>query len=135
MQILNAAQRSEFPVVSPLAVLEEIRELCTQTTVYPFLQMESEGSGLKPTEFIDQVRQRWLDIALDELTLAVGLVTREQYDALFQRYLRHVSHQQRGEKLENAITGQLRMPTRHLWQRWRSISNSRETQRTFDGRC
>lgn len=106
MVILNAAQRSEFPVVSPLAVLEEIRDLCTQTTVYPFLQMESEGSYLKPAEFIEQVRQRWLDIALDELTQAVGLVTREQYDGLFQRYLRHVSHQQRGEKLENAITGQ-----------------------------
>jgi predicted Ser/Thr protein kinase len=92
-------------VVSPVAVLEEIKELCKQTTVYPFLQMESEGAYLKPLDFVEQVRQRWLDIALDELTQAVGLVTRDQYDTLFQRYLRHVSHQQRGEKLENAITG------------------------------
>jgi len=106
MVILNAAQRPEYPVVSPLAVLEEIRELCTQTTVHPFLQKDSEGAYLKPLEFIDQVRERWLDIALDELTQAIGLVTRDQYDALFQRYLQHVSHQQRGEKLENPVTGQ-----------------------------
>ena len=89
-----------------MAILDEITELCGQTTVYPFLQLEPEGAYLKPLEFVSDVRERWLDIAIDELTQAVGLVTRDQYDLLFQRYLRHVSHQQRGEKLENPITGQ-----------------------------
>ncbi len=104
--ILNAAQRTDYAVVTPMAILDEITDLCGQTTVHPFLQMEPEGSYLKPLKFVSDVRERWLDIAIDELTQAVGLVTRDQYDLLFQRYLRHVSHQQRGEKLENPITGQ-----------------------------
>ena len=44
-------------------------------------------------------------MADDELTRAMGLVTRDQYDDLFKRYLDHVSHAGRKEKIYNQVTG------------------------------
>ncbi len=103
--MLNAAQRADFASLSPLAILAEIKSLCTQKSIYPFLQLEPEGQYGDHAAFVDVVRERWLDLADDELIRAMGLVTRDQYDELFRRYLVHVSHAGRGEKLLNPITG------------------------------
>ncbi len=109
--MLNAAHREEYAALTPLAVLAEITELCTQKTIYPFLQMEPEGQYGDHTAFVEACREHWLDLADDELTRAMGLVTRDQYDELFQRYLKHVSHAGRGEKLLNPITGAFDEPS------------------------
>ena len=105
--LLNAAQREEYPTLTPLAVLTEIGELCGQRSVYEFLRLEPEGQFHDHESFIQTVRDRWLDLADDELHRACGLVTRDQYDDLFRRYLTHVSHAGRSEKLYNPVTGQL----------------------------
>ncbi|MBT9557263.1 MAG: serine protein kinase PrkA [Myxococcales bacterium] len=108
--LLSAAQRPDFNRVSPLAVLAEIRDLCRQSTLYAFLKFEQEGAYRDPLGFVDVVRGRWLDLATDDLTRALGLITPEQVDDLFRRYLLHVSHEGRGEKIMNPTTGRLEEP-------------------------
>ncbi len=108
--LLSAAQRAEFTTLSPLAVLSEIRDLCRQSSVYGFLKLEKEGAYRDPVALIDAVRGRWLELASDDLFRALGLVTREQYDELFRRYLINVSHSERNEKLMNPVTGRLEEP-------------------------
>ncbi len=108
--LLNAAQRPEFECLSPLAVLAEIEDLCQQKSLYAFLQAEPEGQYGDYAEFLTVARVRWLELADDELTRAMGLVTRDQYDELFRRYLVHVSHSGRGEKMMNPVTGQFEEP-------------------------
>ena len=103
--LLTAAQRDEYATVSPLAVLKELELLCSQRSVYGFLRMEPEGQYNDPVAFIEAVKQRWLDQAAEELVQAMGLVTREQYDELFKRYLVHVGNAGRGEKMLNPATG------------------------------
>jgi len=73
--------------------------------VYGFLRQEPEGQFGDHQAFIKVVKERWLELCGDELTHAMGLVTRGQYDVLFRRYLTQVSHAGRGEKLLNPITG------------------------------
>jgi predicted Ser/Thr protein kinase len=114
--LLNAAQREEFPTLSPLAVIAEISELCKMRSVYEFLRMEPEGQYGDHESFIGKVRGEWLDLAEDELARAMGLVTRDQYDELFRRYLTHVSHEGRSEKLYNSVTGVYEEPDRKFME-------------------
>jgi len=108
--LLNAAQNSDFPALTPLAVLAEIESLTKQKTVYEFLRTEPVGQFHDYAAFIEVAKTRWLDLADDELTRAMGLVTRDQYDELFQRYLTHVGHAGRKEKIYNNVTGKFEEP-------------------------
>ena len=110
MVLLNAAQRDDHETLSAMAVLAEIEELLANKSIYTFLQQEPEGQYGDHESFVAVVKTRWLDQADDEMTRAVGLVTRDQYDELFRRYLLHVSHVGRGEKLMNPVTGQFEEP-------------------------
>jgi serine protein kinase len=62
------------------------------------------------------VRNEWLDLAEDELARAMGMVTKDQYDELFRRYLTHVSHEGRNEKLYNTVTGVYEEPDRKFME-------------------
>ena len=108
--LMNATQRTDFPTLSPLAVVAELKDLCRQTSVYAFLRAEAEGSYRDTLGFIEIARQRWLDAATDELLRALGFVTADQYDELFRRYLINVMHAERNERLMNPVTGRLEDP-------------------------
>ncbi|HEY3351902.1 MAG TPA: serine protein kinase PrkA [Polyangia bacterium] len=109
--ILNAAQNPRFGCVSPLALFEEIDELCKNVTVYEFLKQEPLPGGYHENrKFIQVVQGRYLDLVDDELRGSMGLVEESQYAQLFERYVNHVSHWVKKEKLRNPHTGRLEDP-------------------------
>ncbi len=96
--LLSASQRnSNF--ISPIAIFEELEKLVEETSVYPFLQMKAAGLYHQHKEFITQVSEQYLERIDSEVRSAMGLIDEEQYDRLFERYVLHVSHQKRGEKV------------------------------------
>ncbi len=110
MILLNASQNDKFPTLSPLAVFEELELLVKDPSVFPFLQMDPDGAFHRHDDFIDVVRERYLDIIDVEIRSAMGLVEEEQYEDLFTRYMDHVSQQLKGEKVYNEITGDYEDP-------------------------
>jgi serine protein kinase len=109
--LLNAAQHGKFACVSPLAVFEEMEELVKNVTVYEFLKQEPLPGGYHENKkFIFIVREKFLDIVDDELRSSMGLVEERQYADLFGRYVTHVSHWTKKEKLRNPSTGRLEDP-------------------------
>jgi predicted Ser/Thr protein kinase len=107
----NAANSPSYPYVSPLAVLDEIEELCKQTSVYEFLKQEPLPGGFHDhRKFIDQCRERLLDLIDDEVRSSMGLVEEAEYQRLFQRYVTHVMHWIKHEKVRNPTTGRLENP-------------------------
>lgn len=108
--LLNAAQNDEFPCLSPLAMLDALEELVRDPSVFPFLQLKPDGEFNRPEAFITTVREHYLDLIDAEVQDAMGLVEERQYAELFTRYIAHVHHWLRGEKLNNAITGRAEPP-------------------------
>ena len=109
--IFNAANSPNYTYVSPLAVLEEIEELCKQTSVYEFLKQEPLPGGFHDhRKFIDLCRERLIDRVDDEVRSSMGLVEEVEYQRLFQRYVNHVTHWIRHEKVRNASTGRMDNP-------------------------
>src|SRR5207237_7681106 len=104
--ILNAAQNAKYPCVSPLAVFDELEELVKNVTVYEFLKQEPLPGGYHENKrFIQTVRDRYLDVVDEEVRSSMGLVDERQYTELFGRYVTHVSHWVKKEKLRNPLTG------------------------------
>lgn len=109
--LLNAAQNVKFACVSPLAVFEEMEELVKNVTVYEFLKQEPLPGGYHENKkFIYIVREKFLDIVDDEVRSSMGLVEERQYSDLFGKYVTHVSHWTKKEKLRNPLTGRLEDP-------------------------
>jgi predicted Ser/Thr protein kinase len=115
--LLNAAQNPKFGCVSPLAVFEEMEDLVKNVTVYEFLKQEPLPGGYHENKkFIHLVRERFLDLVDDELRSSMGLVEERQYGDLLGKYITHVSHWTKKEKLRNPTTGRLDDPDEEMMQ-------------------
>jgi predicted Ser/Thr protein kinase len=104
--LLDAAQNPNYFGLSPFAVLEELDRLCSREVEYIWLQLESKDGGYHDhAGFRRLLRQRLLSLLEDELRVGSGLVDEASYKELFDRYIYHVSHWTKKEKLRNPITG------------------------------
>jgi predicted Ser/Thr protein kinase len=113
--LLNAAQNARFECVSPLAVFDEMEELVKNVTVYEFLKQEPLPGGYHENKkFIHLVREKFLDLVDDELRSSMGLVEERQYSDLLGKYVNHVSHWTKKEKLRNQSTGRLEDPDEEM---------------------
>ena len=106
--LLNAGQSQRYACVSPLALFEELEDLVKNVSVYDFLKQEPLPGGYhEAKKFIYTVRERYLDIVEEEVRSSMGLVDEQQYAQLFERYINHVSHWVKKEKVRNEVTGRM----------------------------
>lgn len=106
--LFNAANSTSYTYVSPLAILEEIEALIKQESVYDFLKQDVQPGGFHDhRRFIDVVRERLVDRIDDEVRSAMGLIEESEYERLFNRYILHVLHWTRKERVLNPTTGAL----------------------------
>jgi serine protein kinase len=105
--LLNAAQDRRFDHLSPIAVLDELRELVKARSSYEWLRRDVTRGYRDAGAFVDALTQ-WLVQTLDEeVRDAMGLVKSGSHVETFERYVKHVSAWTKGEKLLDASTGRL----------------------------
>ncbi len=113
--LLNAAASSKHPCLSPLAVFDEMEELVKNVSVYEFLKQEPLPGGYHENrKFIYSVRDRYLDVVDDEVRSSMGLVEEREYRRVFERYVTHVTHWIRKEKVRSIVTGRLEEPDEEM---------------------
>ena len=109
--LLDAAQSPTFKCLSPLAVLDEIEQLCQRKTEFEWLQQDTQAGGYHDVKlFRETLFSRLLTVWEQELYAASGLVAEEQYDELFERYVQHVSVWSKKERIRNRVTGEYEEP-------------------------
>ncbi len=115
--LLDAAQNPDFHGLSPFGVLEELDALCAREVEYVWLQLEAMDGGFHDhAEFRRLVRDELLEWTEDEFRRASGLIDEQRYAELFTRYIHHVSHWAKSEKVRNAITGADEDPDERLME-------------------
>jgi len=109
--LLAAAGATRYEYVSPLIVLDEIVELTKQASLYEFLRQDVQPGGYHDhKKLVDVARGRMFDIIDDEVRAAVGLVEESEYTRVFERYVNHVMHALKKEKVRNPSTGRMEDP-------------------------
>lgn len=114
--LLNAAQLSDYPCLSPLALFDELERLVQERSVYRFLQIEPEDSYYDADEFINIARKEHLDIIDHEFRQASGLIQPDQYIQLLRRYVQHVKAYLRKEKVQNPVTMTAEEPNKKMME-------------------
>jgi predicted Ser/Thr protein kinase len=100
--LLAAAGAHRYDYVSPLIVLDELAELCKQVAIYEFLRQDVQPGGYHDhKKLIDVARGRLFDNIDDDVRAAVGLVEESEYARVFERYVTHVMHVLRKEKIRS----------------------------------
>ncbi len=108
--IANAVQNPAYRCVTPQAVLEELAGICRDKSVYEFLQQEVVDGFHDHEEFVRTAEAELVDAVDDEVRDSMGLISEGQYRELFERYVLHVSHWVKNEKLRNRVTGEFEPP-------------------------
>ncbi len=108
--LYNAAQNPAYGCLMPMAVLEELRSLTKDKSIYEWLQAEVRMGYHDADEFLQVVEAEYLDVIDDEIRDSMGMITESQYEELFERYVVNVSHWLKGEKIPNRITGASERP-------------------------
>jgi len=109
--LLDAAQSPVYKCLSPLAVLDEIDQLCQRKAEFEWLQQDTQAGGFHDVKlFRETLFSRLLSTWEQELSASSGLVADAQYDDLFERYVQHVSVWTKKERIRNKHTGDYEEP-------------------------
>lgn len=109
--LLDAAQSTTYRCLSPLAVLDEIEQLCQRKAEFEWLQQDTQAGGYHDVKlFRETLFSRLLTSWEQELYASSGLVEDQQYDDLFERYVQHVSVWVKKERIRNRVTGEYEEP-------------------------
>jgi len=109
--LLAAAGSTRYDYVSPMVVLDEIVELCKQVSLYEFLRQDVQPGGYHDhKKLVDVAKGRLFDVIDDEVRVAVGLVEESEYGRVFDRYVTHVMHAIKKEKVRHPQTGRMEDP-------------------------
>ena len=109
--LLAAAGSTRHDYVSPMVVLDEIVELCKQVSLYEFLRQDVQPGGYHDhKKLVDVAKGRLFDVIDDEVRVAVGLVEESEYGRVFERYVTHVMHALKKEKVRHPQTGRMEDP-------------------------
>ncbi len=105
--LLNASQDTRFDHLSPIAVIDELRQLARARSSYDWLRREpSRGYG-DIDHLLDELEDLLTKRIEEEVREAMGLVKAGSHIELFERYLKNVSAWTKGEKLADPKTGKL----------------------------
>ncbi len=117
----EASQNSEFPCLSPLAVLKQLEEIIKHSSEHEFLRQEVKDGYHDAQEFIQVVRNEYLNIIDQEVRDSIGLYNSSQWGEFLKRYVQHISLVLKKEKTKNPITGSLEDPDHALIQEFEKI--------------
>ncbi len=111
--LLAAASRPGASCVTVPAVFEELRYYLQDAANYRWMSLEADATFhlLDGDDSItDACWDRWLELSDWEVREALGLVDEERYMELFRKYVVHVSHVLKGERLFDKVKGEATDP-------------------------
>lgn len=122
--LYDAAQNPEFPCLSPLAVLRELEEFVKRVSEYEFLKQDVKDGYHDSTEFINIVRNEYLNKIDREVRDSIGLYDSAQWEDFLKKYVQQISLVLKKEKVKNPITGRMEDPDLALITEFEKIAEA-----------
>jgi serine protein kinase len=112
--ILSASQDKRYDHLSPIAILEGIRNLVREKSSYEFLRREPHRGYRDAENFIDVVEKRYLVDLSESIRISIGLIDTDSHKNMLERYIRNVSAWIKREKLYHPATQKMMDPDADL---------------------
>ncbi len=108
--LYDASQNTEFACLSPLAVFREMEEFVKRVTEYEFLKQDVKDGYHDAHEFIQVVRNEYMNTVDKEVRDSIGLYESAQWEEFLRKYVQQISLVLKKEKSKNPITGKMEDP-------------------------
>ncbi len=112
--LLAAASDTGIGCITVPRLFRELRKYLSDAVNHPWMHLTRSGKGFHHLEgegsITDAAWNRWLDLSDREVRRAMGLVDEARYLELFRKYVIHVSHHVKRERLFDEVTGSLTDP-------------------------
>ena len=102
--LYDAAQNRKFACLSPLAIFEEMESFVQKVSDYEFLKQDVKDGFHDASDFIRIAREEYLDRIDREVRDSIGLYDSAQWEKFIQKYVLHISHLIKNEKVANSMT-------------------------------
>jgi len=118
--LLAAASEPGTTCVTVPRLFKELRKFMADSANHRWMLLPKTGTNFHHLDGEGSVTQaawnRWLDLSDWEIREAMGLVDESRYLDLFKKYVVHVKHALKREKMFDAVTGNLRDPDEKFMQ-------------------
>lgn len=118
--LLAAASDPGTRCVTVPRIFKELRKFMADSVNHRWMTLGKAGAGFHALDGEGSISQavwnRWLDLSDWEVREAMGLVDESRYLDLFKKYVKHVSHHLKRERLFDPVTGDLRDPDEKFMQ-------------------
>lgn len=118
--LLAAASDPGTTAVTVPRLFKELRKFMGDAVNHRWMLLPKAGSGFHLLDGEGSITQaaysRWLDLSDWEVREAMGLVDESRYLELFKKYVVHVKHAVKKEKMFDPVTGNLRDPDEKFMQ-------------------
>ncbi len=131
--LFQALQNPEFRCLSPLPIFLEMHEFVKKISEYEFLKQDVKDGYHDAQGFIQNVRDEYLNIIDKEVRDSIGLYDSDQWSNFMKRYILHLSHLIRKERVANPVTGKLEEPDQSLIGEFESIVEAPKDKNDREG--
>lgn len=119
--LADAAENKAYECLTPMAVFDELENLVKDASLYEFLRFPVDNGYNDCYRFIEDVKQHYLELVVQEVYASIGLVEEQEYERVFQEYFHHVKSFDLGEKIFISARGEYVEPSEDLMQRVESL--------------
>jgi predicted Ser/Thr protein kinase len=120
--VVEAVTKRKY--LSPLGLFRTLKEIVfTNDSIYEFVKLHQgnddedsvyEDGFLEPNSLLTEVKNFYSKCVRNDLRNAAGLISEEEYDKLFDRYISNVKSWTAKEKIQNHQTGAWEAPNESL---------------------
>lgn len=128
----DAIQNQDFKCISPLSVIKEIERFIKRVSEYDFLKQEVKDGYHDVPSFVAVVKREYLDRIDYEVRSSMGLYDVDQWESFIQKYVLHISHFLKKEKIPNPVTGKGDEADQNLIQEFEKIVDAPKEGKTLE---
>lgn len=121
--LFEALEAHDKEILSPLKLFEVLENFVTKTSEHEFLRENIVEGYHDCRNFINVVREHYLNFVDDEVRSSLGIHDDQQYADFLTKYVTHVSAHLKKEKIRNAITGSMESPDESLLNEFEKVAN------------
>ncbi len=119
--LFNALERNKNKILSPLGLFSELDDFVKRTSEYDYLREDVVEGYHDCRNFINTVREAYLDDLDSEVRSCLGVHDDSQYESFLRKYITNVTAHLKKEKIKNPVTGKSEEPDKFLLEEFEKV--------------
>lgn len=129
--LFNALERNKHKILSPLGLFSELEEFIKRTSEYDYLREDVVEGYHDCRNFINTIRDQYLDDLDSEVRSCLGVHDDSQYESFLKKYVTNVTSFLKKEKIKNPVSGKSEEPDKYLMEEFEKVTGVTSDQEPF----